>query len=184
MTCSPKKHQETHTAVRKHFALSIVAGFFSAYFPEFMPVVPLFSIGLRCSLLLGIRQLPSSPTLWCSFSGCTKGDVVWPGSGSDLVLATGPPLSASARTCQISSLSPARSGHLQVPAAKPDLRQDASSYSHRSYPAASSCAVGREDFPAFLTCGVCDLSQCPTGLFVSKTSSQVQFRSKTPLLKI
>lgn len=92
---------------------------------------------------------------------------------SRVVLATGPPLSASARTCQISSLSPARSGHLQVPAAKPDLRQDASSYPHRSYPAAHSCAVGREDFPAFLTCGVCDLSQCLTGLFVSKTSSQV-----------
>lgn len=92
---------------------------------------------------------------------------------SRVVLATGPPLSASARTCQISSLSPAHSGHLQVPAAKPDLRQDASSYPHRSYPAAPSCAVGREDFPAFLTCGVCDLSQCLTGLFVSKTSSQV-----------
>lgn len=42
-----------------------------------------------------------------------------------VILATGPPLSASARTCQISSLSPAHSGALLTQVSSPSASSKA-----------------------------------------------------------
>lgn len=92
---------------------------------NFMPVVPLFSIRLRCR-----------PPTWDQTTTFLSHFVVFLlwlykrrcGVSRDwfrVILATGPPLSASARTCQISSLSPAHSGALLTQVSSPSASSKA-----------------------------------------------------------